>query len=114
MHVPEKYLRDLKTNEKEYDIKYLSKLPEYSTPARSTVFKNQDRQDNIKLALKENNAKRMFQRLIQTDHSADYEILGKEKYGKQLNRQITTIKSIKERLMPDKSLQEFLPLSKMT
>ena len=56
----------------------------------------------------------MFQRLIQTDHSADYEILGKEKYGKQLNRQITTIKSIKERLMPDKSLQEFLPLSKMT
>ena len=78
MHVPDKYLRDLNTSEKEFDKKNLSKIPEYRTPIQPKVYKNQERQDFIKLAVKENNPQRMIQHLIQTDHSTDYEILGKE------------------------------------
>ena len=40
--------------------------------------------------------------------------MGQKKYTEQLKRQLSTIKKIKARVMPNKQIQEFRPLTKMT
>jgi len=45
MHIPDNYLRGLNTSEKEYDAKYLSKIPEYNATPKTSRRTNQALQD---------------------------------------------------------------------
>jgi len=85
MHVPDKYMKLINNTEREYRNN-LSKSSEFTTPKQRYIFKNKDRQDQIKVSILDNNPQRMYQNLVNTDHSADYEILGATKFSAQLSR----------------------------